>query len=210
MAHSRTYQAIVLQTHDVGEADRFCIFFTKERGRIAARAKGVRKPKSRMGGCILPLSHVSVNLTETKSGFLVTSAQLQSDPLQSCSANAIFEAQHAMEVLLSLLHDEEALPEVFDLTVQLLEKTQQSATGYTLPFSLRLLHLFGLLPSSEDAPLQTEEQSQLRECIQGDWNSLPHMREGAFSQLAIFCQKLLDDQITRPLRSNAVLATVHT
>ena len=58
MAHSESVEAVVLKTYDVGEADRFCIVLTKERGRIAARARGVRKLTSKMGGSLLPLHHV--------------------------------------------------------------------------------------------------------------------------------------------------------
>ena len=55
MPQSQTYEALILQSHDVGEADRFLILFTRERGRLAARARAVRKPKSKMGGSLLPL-----------------------------------------------------------------------------------------------------------------------------------------------------------
>src|SRR5512135_1660797 len=74
MARTSTCEAIVLRTMDIGEADRFCILFTRERGRLAARARGVRKLGSRIGGTLLPFSHVRMEVTQTDHSSLITSA----------------------------------------------------------------------------------------------------------------------------------------
>ena len=74
MPKSQELEAIVLQTHNVGEADRFCILLTKERGKIPVRARGVRKPKSRMGGSLLALQRIQVTVHEGSAGFMVTAA----------------------------------------------------------------------------------------------------------------------------------------
>ena len=99
MSHSSTYDSIILKTYDVGDADRFCILLTHERGRLAARARGVRKLTSRMGGSLLPLKRVSVDLHEGKSGFLITAAH-NAKMLPSKGVRAYLAAQHAIELLL--------------------------------------------------------------------------------------------------------------
>src|ERR1044072_4875467 len=43
-------EAIVLRSIRYGEADRILHLYSRERGRIGAVAKGVRRPKSRFGG----------------------------------------------------------------------------------------------------------------------------------------------------------------
>ncbi|MBU1911666.1 recombination protein O N-terminal domain-containing protein, partial [Patescibacteria group bacterium] len=48
MPHSQTYNSIILKAYDVGEADRFLILFTREKGRMTARARAVRKLKSKL------------------------------------------------------------------------------------------------------------------------------------------------------------------
>jgi recombinational DNA repair protein (RecF pathway) len=58
MSHAQTFEAIVLKTYDVGEADRLCILFTRERGRVMARASGARRLKSRLGASLLPFHHL--------------------------------------------------------------------------------------------------------------------------------------------------------
>ena len=115
MSRTKDYEAIVLKTHDVGEADRFCILFTKERGRIAARARGVRKLKSRMGGVLLAPNHISVTLTEGSVGFSVNSVLSLGQKNMQGNVDQFAQTQNGIELLLSLLHDEEPLQDIFDL-----------------------------------------------------------------------------------------------
>ena len=51
-------EAIVLRSIRYGEADRILHLYSRERGRIGAVAKGVRRPKSRFGGRLEPLFRV--------------------------------------------------------------------------------------------------------------------------------------------------------
>ena len=62
----RTYktEAIVLRSLRFSEADRILHLYTRDRGRIGAIAKGIRKTKSRFGARLEPLSHVELILHE--------------------------------------------------------------------------------------------------------------------------------------------------
>lgn len=53
-------EGIVLRTMRLGEADRIVTMLTAEHGKVRAVGKGVRRTKSRMGGRLEPLSHVSL------------------------------------------------------------------------------------------------------------------------------------------------------
>jgi DNA repair protein RecO (recombination protein O) len=57
-------QGVVLRTHKLGEADRIVTLLTKDRGKVRAVAKGVRKTKSRFGGRLEPVSHVRLLVYE--------------------------------------------------------------------------------------------------------------------------------------------------
>src|ERR1043166_8848344 len=61
---ARTYptEAVVLRSLRLGEADRILHLYTRERGRIGAVAKGIRKTKSRFGARLGALSHVDMQL----------------------------------------------------------------------------------------------------------------------------------------------------
>ena len=54
----------MLRSLRFSEADRILHLYTRERGRIGAIAKGVRKTKSRFGARLEPLSHAELMLHE--------------------------------------------------------------------------------------------------------------------------------------------------
>ena len=62
MPGARAVKAVVLRSFRYGEADRVVHLLTRERGRVGAVAKGVRKTRSRVGGRLEPLSHVEIVL----------------------------------------------------------------------------------------------------------------------------------------------------
>ena len=59
MAHFSD-EGIALRAIRLGETDRIVTFLTRENGKVRAVAKGVRKPKNRIGSRVEPLSHVSM------------------------------------------------------------------------------------------------------------------------------------------------------
>lgn len=52
--------AVVLRTYKLAEYDRIVVLYGAEHGKVRAVARGVRKPSSRIGARVEPLSHVSV------------------------------------------------------------------------------------------------------------------------------------------------------
>lgn len=65
----KTYRddAIVLRTHDIGEADRIITMLSRNHGKIRAVAKGVRKTASRFGARVEPFSHVDIQVYRGKT-----------------------------------------------------------------------------------------------------------------------------------------------
>ncbi len=66
---------VVLRTYRLGEADRIVVLMTAQHGKVRAVAKGVRKPKSRFGARLEPLSHVAMLLYEGRSLDIVSQAE---------------------------------------------------------------------------------------------------------------------------------------
>jgi DNA repair protein RecO (recombination protein O) len=60
-------EAVVLRVQKLGESDRIVTLFTRQRGRIRAVAKGVRRTTSRFGGRLEPFGHVDVQLMEGRT-----------------------------------------------------------------------------------------------------------------------------------------------
>ena len=70
-------EGVVLRTRNLGEADRIITFLTRDRGRVRAVAKGVRRTSSKFGSRLEPFTFVDVQIFE-KHGrelHLVTQAE---------------------------------------------------------------------------------------------------------------------------------------
>ena len=67
--------AIVLRAQKLGEADRIVTLLTRQRGKVRAVAKGVRRTKSRFGARLEPFMVVDVQLYEGRSLDTVTQAE---------------------------------------------------------------------------------------------------------------------------------------
>lgn len=73
----RTFRldTLILKHMDYGEADRILVVFSKEKGKVRAIAKGVRKMHSRKAGHLEPFSHTQLFLANGRDMPIVTQAQ---------------------------------------------------------------------------------------------------------------------------------------
>lgn len=204
---------IVLRTIDIGEADRLCILFTKQAGLMAARAKGVRKPGSRMGGALLPMRAVQAELVQTDKNALITGARSAGEAAavqDSSSLTAFLRFGQAAEMMLALMEEGEPMPKIYDLLVQflVLARTEEDP----LPaFQLRLLFLLGLLPYQQDDRRFARLTHEGQLCVAAFANNAPLQ---AFLDLPLrddeierFRTLLLQDALQRPLRSASMHLT---
>jgi DNA repair protein RecO (recombination protein O) len=96
-------EGVVLRTWKLGEADRIVVLYTRDRGKVRAVAKGVRKTKSRFGARMEPTSHVAMQLYEGRELDIVTQAEtidrlgpLRDDLDRLTRATAMLEAVDAL------------------------------------------------------------------------------------------------------------------
>jgi DNA repair protein RecO (recombination protein O) len=149
-------EAVVLRSIRFGEADRVLHLYTRDRGRIGAVAKGVRKTKSRFGARLEPLSHVELLLHEG-SGELqtITGVELVR-PHQAVRADLyrLSVGLIGAEAMLRLFPEQERNERAFAALVRfldVLDESRQAAAGpavdpLALAFQLKLLWLSGYLP----------------------------------------------------------------
>ena len=74
-------EAIVLRTMELGEADRVLSVLTPRLGKLKVIAKGVRRPRSRIGGGLQPFSDVQLVLAVGRTFDVVTSTSLENPHL---------------------------------------------------------------------------------------------------------------------------------
>ncbi|MBI3972353.1 MAG: DNA repair protein RecO [Chloroflexi bacterium] len=77
MAVPRVYrtEAIVLRRQDFGEADRVLTLYSPRLGKFRAVAKGVRRPRSRLGGHVELFTHVNLLVAQGRNLDIVTQAE---------------------------------------------------------------------------------------------------------------------------------------
>lgn len=208
MGKRSVHDSIVLRTVDIGEADRFCIVLTRDAGRRAARARGVRKPASRMGGALLPYARVRLELTEGRTGALVTSAVRLDAQSGIVPFTAFVWLQQVTELLLALTHDDEPMPEIFDMLDACILRCDVLEPSLLPRLQLRLLALLGVLPATSDdqrfAALCAPAKAMVQRSAVGGSGALPILDASAAAELSLFIQSVLADHLDRPLRSGTV------
>ncbi len=154
----RTYKtdAIVLRSLRFSEADRILHLYTRDRGRIGAIAKGVRKTKSRFGARLEPLSHVELMLHEG-SGELqtVTGASFVASHHETReNGYRLGAGLIGAEAMLRLFNEPEPNARAFAGLAGFLDLLDVAPPGDSRPeldplvlsFQLKLLWLSGYLP----------------------------------------------------------------
>ena len=145
-------EAIVLRSIRFGEADRILHLYSRERGRIGAVAKGVRRPKSRFGGRLEPLFRVDLMLHEGRGELhTVTAAHtVHAHAGLRESRSALARATEACEAVLRLFDSSEPNVPAYNLLchqLALLDATAAAAgRGQALGFRLKLLLAAGFVP----------------------------------------------------------------
>jgi hypothetical protein len=212
MPRNSRFDAIVLRTVDIGEADRFCILLTRERGRLAARANGVRRPRSHIGACLLPMHRITVEVTETRRNFIITDARRHVECRESGTLETFLVGQELIELLLLLLHDGEPLPEVFDFAAEFL-RTAQGQSRSSLPSRIRLLRLLGHMPERGNpllSALSPEEYRTVEQWATSNTNSVEVLSRQAERSLQRFCDTLLHEHAGRHGKVPLIAETMRT
>ena len=145
-------EGVVLRSMRFGEADRILHLYTRDRGRISAIAKGVRRSKSRFGGRLEPFTHVALVLHEGRSDLMtVTGADsVRPHRLLKEHGATLDAAARACDAVGRLFETGQPHPEVFHLLLNelaLLDADPANAThANQLAFRMKLLLAAGLAP----------------------------------------------------------------
>jgi DNA repair protein RecO (recombination protein O) len=146
-------EAVVLRTIRYGEADRVLHLYTRDRGRVAAMAKGVRRTRTRFGGRLEPFFRLDMVLYEGRSELLtVTSAEtVAAHPRLREDARALDSAARSCDAVSRLFDTEEPHPAVYHLLANELalldaDPGRHANQANQLAFRLKLLLAAGLAP----------------------------------------------------------------
>jgi DNA repair protein RecO (recombination protein O) len=145
-------EAVVLRSIRYAEADRVLHLYSRERGRMNAIAKGVRRIKSRFGGRLEPFSRVQLIAHEGR-GDLVTISSVETVAAHGSlreHGDALSRATQACDAVLRLLDSAEPNLAAYNLLcreLQLLDADPGAASrAQALAFRLKLLLAAGFAP----------------------------------------------------------------
>ena len=142
-------EAVVLRHSDWGEADRLVHLYTRERGKLRAIAKGVRRMRSRKSGHLQPFTRAALLLARGRDLWIVTQAEtvdaylpLRDDLLR------IGYAAYLVELLDRFTYDEDANQSLFRLLTDSLQRVASEADAFPALryYEMRLLDLLGFRP----------------------------------------------------------------
>jgi DNA repair protein RecO (recombination protein O) len=137
-----TTDGIVIGGSKFGEADRILRILTKERGRVSAMAKGVRRGKSKFSGCLEPMMVNAFLFAEGRNMDTVCQAEnirsysrIRSSYDLLCRAGSLLEAAGQLT--------EEGLPDL--MTYELLLGALDALDAGSSPAIVELIFKTGLL-----------------------------------------------------------------
>jgi len=145
-------RGVVLRTYKLGEADRIVTILTRDRGKVRAVAKGVRKTKSRFGGRLEPASHVQLLLYEGRELDIVTQAETidHFGPLRE-DYERLSRAVSLLEVADQVAQERQANPALYRMLVGALQALASRDTPLVVPaFFLKVLSLEGYRPQVDE------------------------------------------------------------
>jgi DNA repair protein RecO (recombination protein O) len=141
--------AVVIRQRELGEADRILVLYSRERGKLSAVAKGIRRPRSKLAGSLQLFSQAEIQLAAGRSLEVVTQAR---------AANAFYNlrqemsryahASYVAELLDTLTEEGLADPSLYELLVETLSALDAGGDPATLTraFELKLLGQLGYGP----------------------------------------------------------------
>lgn len=142
-------EAVVMRHLDWGEADRLLWLFSRERGKLRAVAKGVRKPRSRKAGHLEPFTRVKLLLARGRDIPIVTQAEAVHIflPVQSDLLGPTYIA-YVVELTDRFTYEGEENPALYRLLVRTLERLSNHPDPDMVVryYEMRLLDLVGFRP----------------------------------------------------------------
>jgi DNA repair protein RecO (recombination protein O) len=141
---------LILKHAPFGEADLLVTFFTRERGKVRAVARGARRSNSKLVGHLEPLTQVRLSLAQGRGGLdHVSQAQLMESfaPLKD-DLDAITKGFYLAELVDGFGSEAHQNQPLYNLALATLDAIGQDPES-ELPlrfFELRLLKVSGLMP----------------------------------------------------------------
>jgi DNA repair protein RecO (recombination protein O) len=164
-----TTEGIVLKTHPLGDTSRIVAVYTRDHGLRRFVAKGARKPPSRFGYALEPLSRsrfVYYEKPDRELHLLSKAEVLDALGSRLTELHRLAHAQAALELVDRLVWGEEPHPRLYALLAQALEGCARAPLpalpAVTLAFQLQVASELGYRPRLDQCAVDGRSVSQRR------------------------------------------------
>jgi DNA repair protein RecO (recombination protein O) len=142
-------RSIVLKKRDLRESDGLLTIFSEKEGKITAIAKGVKKTRSSLRGCVQPFCHSLLFYNRGKEMDLITQGKIIDFFGNSREdMNRTLYSMYLMELLDKSLMERVPMPDLYDTVIRILELINEQGLNQMLVryFECRLLVSLGYKP----------------------------------------------------------------
>lgn len=161
-------EAFVLRTFTLKEADKVCLFFTREAGKIRGVAHGARRLRSRYGASLEPFTEVALVYYQKENKELVSVANceiIRSQFQEGMSSELLGVMHYMAELVIEFLPDHEQNVRVYRLIAAVLKAVDSETKSYQLIWVVRyfeiwMLKLAGFFPDWNRCDACRRELSQ--------------------------------------------------
>lgn len=149
MSYVKT-KGIIIKEVNVGEADKIITIFTREKGKISALAKGVRRPRNKIVAGSQLLCYSDFMLFKGKDMFTVNSCDII-EPFYDIrnDITKLTYAAHIIDLINDAIQENQPAAKVLQLflnTLYMLTKTEKSPELILRIFEIRFLSALGYAP----------------------------------------------------------------
>jgi len=201
---------VVVRTHKLGETDRIVTIVTQDSGKVRAVAKGVRKPGSRFGSRLEPMSHVQLQLHRGRELDIVNQVELiEVATALRANLEGTTDGLAMCEIVEQLAEDRSPSPHLYRMLVGALRQLNLAYSALILPaLQLRLLSVEGVGPCVDRCIVcGVTEQLAAFDVSQGGMQCKEHRRGLSLSAVGLrIVQDIAEGNVSTVLKQANVAA----
>lgn len=138
-----------------GESSQILILFTRELGKLAVMAKGVKKSPRSSKGLMQSFSHNTYQLSRKRGmGTLTSVDNIETFQELTADLDRVGYGYECLQLIQAVIQDDQAVPALFDACLatlrQLSSEPKEQLPSIMLDFKKSLLRQEGLLPDGTD------------------------------------------------------------
>jgi DNA repair protein RecO (recombination protein O) len=175
-------QGIIIKKTDLAEADRLLTIYTKDFGKILAKARAVKKTQAKLKGHLELFIHSHLMLAQGRSRDIITSAEtIESFPCLRRDLNSLAAAYYLSELIDKLIVEpekDERIWELFLSSLKRIEAPEGASFEIIKNFENKLLEFLGYDLAGESNELNS--LSFIQSLIGEKINSRDFLKKTAF------------------------------